>query len=56
MKEVGMKEFTLRDMLKPERDRMLRILSSICNFAMFRDDRMPILEKYTLKWASTIIW
>ncbi|KAJ1670624.1 kinetochore-associated Ndc80 complex subunit nuf2, partial [Spiromyces aspiralis] len=52
MKEVGMEDFTLRDFIKPEKIRIQRILSSICNFAMFRDDRMPILEKYTLKWEQ----
>ncbi|KAJ1918813.1 kinetochore-associated Ndc80 complex subunit nuf2 [Mycoemilia scoparia] len=54
MRDVGMNDFSLRDMLKPERNRVIRILSSICNFAMFRDDRMPILEKHTLKWEQAL--
>ncbi|KAI7830806.1 Nuf2 family-domain-containing protein [Kickxella alabastrina] len=47
LKQVGFDDFSLRDMLNPEPSRVRRILSGICNFAMFRDDRMPILEKYT---------
>ncbi|KAJ2730261.1 kinetochore-associated Ndc80 complex subunit nuf2 [Coemansia sp. D1744] len=45
--QVGIDDFSLRDMLKPEPARVRRILSGVCNFAMFRDDRMPTLEKYT---------
>ncbi|KAJ2127701.1 kinetochore-associated Ndc80 complex subunit nuf2, partial [Coemansia sp. RSA 921] len=45
--QVGVDDFSLRDMLKPEPARVRRILSGVCNFAMFRDDRMPTLEKYT---------
>ncbi|KAI9501470.1 kinetochore-associated Ndc80 complex subunit nuf2 [Coemansia spiralis] len=47
LQQVGVDDFSLRDMLKPEPVRVRRILSAVCNFAMFRDDRMPILEKYT---------
>ncbi|ORX72637.1 hypothetical protein DL89DRAFT_264853 [Linderina pennispora] len=49
LRQVGVEDFSLRDMLKPEPVRVKRILSSVCNFAMFRDDRMPVLEKYTAK-------
>ncbi|KAJ2759862.1 kinetochore-associated Ndc80 complex subunit nuf2, partial [Coemansia nantahalensis] len=47
LQQVGVDDFSLRDMLKPEPARVRRILSGVCNFAMFRDDRMPTLEKYT---------
>ncbi|KAJ2365306.1 kinetochore-associated Ndc80 complex subunit nuf2 [Coemansia sp. RSA 2611] len=47
--QVGIDDFSLRDMLKPEPNRVRRILSGVCNFAMFRDDRMPTLEKYTVQ-------
>lgn len=47
LQQVGVEDFSLRDMLKPEPARIRRILSGVCNFAMFRDDRMPVLEKYT---------
>ncbi|KAJ1737872.1 kinetochore-associated Ndc80 complex subunit nuf2 [Coemansia sp. RSA 2049] len=47
LQQVGVEDFSLRDMLKPEPGRIRRILSGVCNFAMFRDDRMPVLEKYT---------
>ncbi|KAJ2777339.1 kinetochore-associated Ndc80 complex subunit nuf2 [Coemansia javaensis] len=47
LQQVGVDDFSLRDMLKPEPMRVRKILSGVCNFAMFRDDRMPVLEKYT---------
>ncbi|KAJ2458565.1 kinetochore-associated Ndc80 complex subunit nuf2 [Coemansia sp. RSA 2424] len=47
LQQVGVDDFSLRDMLKPEPVRIRRILSGVCNFAMFRDDRMPVLDKYT---------
>ncbi|KAJ1720312.1 kinetochore-associated Ndc80 complex subunit nuf2 [Coemansia erecta] len=47
LQQVGIDDFSLRDMLYPEPGRVRRILSSVCNFAMFRDDHMHILEKYT---------
>ncbi|KAJ2789453.1 kinetochore-associated Ndc80 complex subunit nuf2, partial [Coemansia guatemalensis] len=49
LRQVGVDDFSLRDMLKPEPARVRRILSGVCNFAMFRDDRMPVLEKYTVQ-------
>ncbi|KAI9479697.1 kinetochore-associated Ndc80 complex subunit nuf2 [Coemansia sp. RSA 989] len=49
LQQVGIDDFSLRDMLKPEPARVRRILSGVCNFAMFRDDRMPTLEKYTVQ-------
>ncbi|KAJ2830271.1 kinetochore-associated Ndc80 complex subunit nuf2 [Coemansia erecta] len=49
LQQVGIDDFSLRDMLKPEPTRVRRILSGVCNFAMFRDDRMPMLEKYTMQ-------
>ncbi|KAJ2156974.1 kinetochore-associated Ndc80 complex subunit nuf2 [Coemansia sp. RSA 552] len=49
LQQVGVDDFSLRDMLKPEPARVRRILSGVCNFAMFRDDRMHILEKYTVQ-------
>ncbi|KAJ2013725.1 kinetochore-associated Ndc80 complex subunit nuf2, partial [Coemansia sp. S85] len=44
LQQVGVDDFSLRDMLKPEPIRVRRILSGVCNFAMFRDDRMPVLD------------
>ncbi|KAJ1817936.1 kinetochore-associated Ndc80 complex subunit nuf2, partial [Coemansia sp. RSA 2599] len=49
LQQVGVDDFSLRDMLNPEPGRVRRILSGVCNFAMFRDDRMPVLEKYTVQ-------
>ncbi|KAJ2862565.1 kinetochore-associated Ndc80 complex subunit nuf2 [Coemansia aciculifera] len=49
LQQVGVDDFSLRDMLKPEPIRVRRILSGVCNFAMFRDDRMPVLDKYTVQ-------
>ncbi|KAF9574850.1 kinetochore-associated Ndc80 complex subunit nuf2, partial [Lunasporangiospora selenospora] len=41
MYEVGISDFTSRDVLKPEPERVRRILSAVINFAKFREDRQP---------------
>ncbi|PVU92652.1 hypothetical protein BB561_003708 [Smittium simulii] len=45
--EIGVEDFTLADMVRPDPQRTRRFLGEACNFAMFRDERMPILDKYT---------
>ncbi|KAF9900696.1 kinetochore-associated Ndc80 complex subunit nuf2 [Linnemannia zychae] len=41
MYDVGVNDFTSRDMTKPEADRVRRVLSAVINFAKFREDRQP---------------
>ncbi|KAF9328541.1 Nuf2 family-domain-containing protein [Linnemannia elongata] len=41
MHDVGVYDFTSRDLTKPEADRVRRILSAVINFAKFREDRQP---------------
>ncbi|KAF8934003.1 kinetochore-associated Ndc80 complex subunit nuf2 [Dissophora ornata] len=39
MHEVGVSDFTSRDMTKPEAERVRRVLSAVINFAKFKEDR-----------------
>jgi len=41
MHDVGVYDFTSRDLTKPEAERVRRILSAVINFAKFREDRQP---------------
>jgi hypothetical protein len=41
MHDVGVSDFTSKDMTKPEADRVRRVLSAVINFAKFREDRQP---------------
>jgi hypothetical protein len=39
MYEIGVTDFTSRDVTKPEAGRVCRILSAVINFAKFKEDR-----------------
>ena len=49
MTVVGVDDFSLRDVIKPEGVQVRRILSAIINFAKFREERMTVFEQYTQK-------
>ncbi|TPX67273.1 hypothetical protein SpCBS45565_g03982 [Spizellomyces sp. 'palustris'] len=44
MVEVGVDDFSMRDILRPEPPRVRRCLSAIINFAKFREERMGVFE------------
>ncbi|KAJ1967919.1 kinetochore-associated Ndc80 complex subunit nuf2 [Dispira parvispora] len=46
MREVGVEDFSLRDIFRPEPGHVRRILSAIINFAKFREEQMVIYDKY----------
>ncbi|OLY79729.1 putative kinetochore protein nuf2 [Smittium mucronatum] len=54
LQEIGVKDFSYADILRPEPQRTRRFLGEACNFAMFRDERIHIIEKYTGKEESLI--
>jgi kinetochore protein Nuf2 len=49
LKQIGMDDFSLVDLIKPDPKRLRVILSSIINFAKFREDRLAIFEICTRK-------
>lgn len=55
MTEVGIDDFSLRDVLKPEPPRVRRILSAVINFAKFREEQMAIYDQYTQKSVCHIL-
>ncbi|KAJ1908856.1 kinetochore-associated Ndc80 complex subunit nuf2 [Tieghemiomyces parasiticus] len=46
MHEVGIKDFSLREILRPEPGQVKRVLSAMINFAKFREERMAVYDKY----------
>lgn len=49
MTEVGIDDFSIRDLIKPEAGRVKKILSAVINFAKFREERMPVFETHAQK-------
>lgn len=49
MVQVGIDDFSIRDIVKPEPGHVRRILSAIINFAKFREERMAVFEQYSAK-------
>ncbi|OMJ21454.1 putative kinetochore protein nuf2 [Smittium culicis] len=54
LQEIGVKDFSYADILRPEPQRTRRFLGEACNFAMFRDERIHVIEKYTGKEETLI--
>jgi len=52
MEQVGVDDFSLRDIVKPETAHVRRILSAVINFAKFREERMSVLDQCTQKSVS----
>lgn len=46
---VGINDFTLRDIIKPEAPRLKLILSGIINFAKFREEQLSLFEELSIK-------
>lgn len=47
MRTVGIADFTIKDVLYPERARLRRNFSAVINFAKFREDRMERYQEFT---------
>ncbi|KAJ1557965.1 kinetochore-associated Ndc80 complex subunit nuf2, partial [Cladochytrium tenue] len=45
MIEVGVTDFSIRDVIKPEPGRVRRVLSAVINFAKFREERILVFEQ-----------
>ncbi|KTW26641.1 hypothetical protein T552_02650 [Pneumocystis carinii B80] len=54
MTEVGIDDFSIRDLIKPEAGRVKKILSAVINFAKFREERMPVFETHAQKAESYV--
>ncbi|KAJ3357135.1 kinetochore-associated Ndc80 complex subunit nuf2 [Entophlyctis luteolus] len=51
---IGIGDFSLRDLIKPEPARVRKILSGIINFAKFREERLSVFEQCTQKSAEFV--
>jgi kinetochore protein Nuf2 len=47
MIEVGIEDFSLRDLIKPEAPRLRLILSAVINFAKFREEQLAVFEEFS---------
>ena len=43
---VGITDFSIRDLIKPDAGRVKKILSAIINFAKFREEQLPVFDKH----------
>jgi len=49
MLEVGVEDFSLRDLIRPEGPRLRLILSAVINFAKFREEQLIVFEDFSRK-------
>jgi kinetochore protein Nuf2 len=47
LQSVGIEDFSLKDLMKPESPRIRRILSAIINFAKFREEHLTEFQRNT---------
>jgi kinetochore protein Nuf2 len=53
MKCVGIHDFNMRDVLKPEHMRFRILLSAVINFAKFREEQLGVFEELSKKSSLT---
>ncbi len=53
MQVVGILDFNLGDIIRPEPQRLRKILSGIINYMKFREDQIKILSKLDQEVVST---
>lgn len=49
MVEVGIEDFSLKDLIRPEAPRLKLILSAVINFAKFREEQLGVFEEFSKK-------
>jgi len=54
MLEVGFADFSFKDMTKPTQDRIIKILSSLVNYAKFREQRLATFEQFSAAGVSRV--
>ena len=52
MTQVGISDFSIRDLIKPDAQRVKNIFSAIINFAKFREEQLPVFDKHTERSVS----
>ncbi len=49
MIEVGIDDFSLKDLIRPDGGRLRLILSAVINFAKFREEQLAVFEEFSRK-------
>lgn len=55
MLDIGIDDFSMRDLLKPEPRRVRRCFSAVINFAKFREEKMMLFETCTRKAEEALV-
>lgn len=55
MECVGIDDFTLKDIIKPETPRIRMILSGLINFAKFREEQLSLFETHSSKHDAALV-
>jgi kinetochore protein Nuf2 len=53
MLEIGFADFSFKDMTRPTHHRIIKILSSLVNYAKFREQRLTTFEQVSAVGVST---
>ncbi|KAI8808577.1 Nuf2 family-domain-containing protein [Cladochytrium replicatum] len=53
-RDIGIEDFSVRDIIRPEPGRVRRIFSAIINFAKFREQRMDVFQLCAKKSEQTV--
>jgi len=54
MVEVGIDDFSLKDIIRPEAPRLKVVLSALINFAKFREEQLSVFEDFSRKSEELI--
>lgn len=52
--QIGIDDFSLKDIIRPEMPRLKRIYSGIINFAKFREEQLVVFEKFMAQSQETV--
>lgn len=52
--EIGVEDFSLRDLVRPESQRLKLILSAIINFAKFREEQLPMYQEFNRRTEESL--
>lgn len=54
MTQVGVQDFSIRDLIKPEAQRVKTILSAVINFAKFREEQLSVFDKHVERSVQSL--
>ena len=55
MRDIGLDQFSIHDVLKPEPAKLMLILSAIINFARFREEKLTLFDELNQQSVCCIV-